>query len=77
MIFKYLLVCFSLLKLIFGDKSFTIVLDTSRSMTEELDVIKVMLSSVLNPLGNTDIRNYILVPFSDPGKKITYKYIRY
>ncbi|CAB3232089.1 unnamed protein product [Arctia plantaginis] len=35
-------------------------------MTEELDIIKATFSSVVNLPANTDIGDYILVPFSDP-----------
>ncbi|XP_045539505.1 hemicentin-1 [Papilio machaon] len=50
----------------YGKKSFTIVLDTTISMREEIDIIKSNIESVVKtPL--FDIDNYILVPFDDPG----------
>lgn len=50
------------------EKSFTIVLDTTTSMLEELDVIKVNLPTAISAINNTDITHFILVPFNDPGK---------
>ncbi|CAH0663932.1 unnamed protein product [Spodoptera exigua] len=47
------------------EKSFTVVLDTTRSMEEEIDTIKVNLQSIVN-ISSSDISNYILVPFNDP-----------
>ncbi|KAJ8720966.1 hypothetical protein PYW08_006431 [Mythimna loreyi] len=63
--FKCLLICF-FTSLISCEKSFTIVLDTTSSMEDELDVIKVNLPNTINTFNNTDITNYILVPFNDP-----------
>ncbi|KAF9424429.1 hypothetical protein HW555_000568 [Spodoptera exigua] len=39
--------------------------DTTRSMEEEIDTIKVNLQSIVN-ISDSDISNYILVPFNDP-----------
>ncbi|XP_050551914.1 hemicentin-1-like [Spodoptera frugiperda] len=62
--FKCLLY-FGLTSLIGCEKSFTVVLDTTKSMLEEIVTIKVNLQSIVNMSGS-DISNYILVPFNDP-----------
>ncbi|KAH9643692.1 hypothetical protein HF086_001802 [Spodoptera exigua] len=62
--FKCLLY-FGLISLMSCEKSFTVVLDTTRSMEEEIDTIKVNLQSIVN-ISSSDISNYILVPFNDP-----------
>lgn len=64
---KYLIIVWCLFELSFCDKSFTIVLDTTKSMQDELDIIKTNLP-VLFESERKDISNYILVPFNDPGK---------
>lgn len=53
----------------YGKRSFTIVLDTTISMREEIDILKSNIESVVKvPL--VDIDNYILLPFEDPGKSV-------
>jgi hypothetical protein len=51
-------------------RSFTVVVDTTDSMQDELDIMKnsfpLLTSSLAN---NTDFNNFIVVPFNDPGKK--------
>ncbi|XP_068622917.1 hemicentin-1-like [Battus philenor] len=49
-------------------KSFTLVIDTTVSMREEVDLLKIYIDSVVNNL--LDIDKYILVPFNDPGRSI-------
>ncbi|CAG5054398.1 unnamed protein product [Parnassius apollo] len=48
-------------------KSFTIVIDTTVSMRDEIDILKANLQSVVIDTNLADIANYILVPFDDPG----------
>ncbi|CAK1589081.1 unnamed protein product [Parnassius mnemosyne] len=50
-----------------GKKSFTIVIDTTISMRDELEILKANLQSVIMGTNLADISNYILVPFDDPG----------
>ncbi|XP_049878338.1 hemicentin-1-like [Pectinophora gossypiella] len=61
-----LFVIFLHLAICLGKKSFTILLDTTLSMQEEIDIIKRNIGTVVNVLKSTDVENYVLVPFNDP-----------
>lgn len=50
------------------DKSFTVVIDTTVSMSDELNIIKANIGQVVNSINRTDVNNYILVAFKDTGK---------
>lgn len=50
-------------------KSFTIILDSTESMRNEISIIKRNFPSLLKEIGNlTEYENYVLLPFSDPGE---------
>ncbi|XP_075981853.1 hemicentin-1-like [Anticarsia gemmatalis] len=69
MLFKYIIILYFLWfsKLVCCDKSFTLVVDTTVSMQEELDIIKVNLASAIDVYGHAGLSDYIIVPFNDPG----------
>lgn len=50
-------------------KSFTLVIDTTTSMQDEIDVIRRNVQSLENVFKNeTVFEDFIVVPFNDPGK---------
>lgn len=50
-------------------KSFTVILDSTESMREEILIIKRNMASSVKEIGKSNqIENYILLTFSDPGK---------
>lgn len=50
-------------------KSFTILLDSTESMRNEISIIKRSMTSIAKEIGSwNEIENYILLSFSDPGK---------
>lgn len=51
-----------------SDRSFTVVLDTTVSMSDEINEIKSNIGQLVNSINKTDIFNYILVPFKDIRK---------
>ncbi|CAD0203537.1 unnamed protein product [Chrysodeixis includens] len=67
MFYQCTIIYLLILRLVNCDRSFTLVLDTTWSMQDDIDVIKANLPSVLNTQEKTDIGNYIIVPFNDPG----------
>lgn len=77
MFFIYLLFFFHAFAMIDSKKSFTIVLDTTKSMNDDIEIIKSGIRTLMNDLVNqTDFQDYIIVPFNYPGKcfySITYR----
>lgn len=60
---------FSYFSIVGCKKSFTFILDSTRSMEEEVSIIKRNMAYIVNEIGNAnDIENYILLTFSDPGE---------
>ncbi|XP_028025918.1 hemicentin-1-like [Bombyx mandarina] len=48
-------------------KSFTVVIDTTESMDDEINIIKANIGEVVRNLNNkSTVSDYILVPFNDP-----------
>ncbi|KAG6440388.1 hypothetical protein O3G_MSEX001213 [Manduca sexta] len=64
--FKRFIFLFYLFSSVTCKKSFTIVLDTTISMREEIDIIKANIGSVISSLNISEYENYIVVPFNDP-----------
>ncbi|XP_047027751.1 hemicentin-1-like [Helicoverpa zea] len=63
--FKILLIYVWLFRYVSCEKSLAIVLDTTGSMQEELENIKVGIISAISPPTNAAITDYILVPLND------------
>lgn len=64
-----LLLALILPKVLASQPSLTMVVDTTVSMKEEIDVLKSQIGVILSALRESGSRigNYILVPFNDPG----------
>ncbi|XP_046970828.1 hemicentin-1-like [Vanessa cardui] len=50
---------------VLGKKSFTLVMDTTKSMEDEIYFLKVNIASIINSIKSQQFFNYILIPFGD------------
>ncbi|XP_039748100.1 hemicentin-1-like [Pararge aegeria] len=64
MLAQYIILFLSL-RTVFTEKSFTIVVDTTNSMREEVQILKNNIQSVVDAARNRNFENYILLPFGD------------
>lgn len=53
-----------------SSKALCFVIDTTQSMSEDIDAVKSVTSSIINSEAGTEDEPaaYILVPFNDPGR---------
>ena len=53
-----------------SSKALCFVIDTTKSMSDDIDAVRAVTSSIINSgVGTEDAPSlYILVPFNDPGK---------
>ncbi|XP_063537910.1 hemicentin-1-like [Cydia strobilella] len=66
MSFRHLAVICSLLICV-SAKSFTLVVDTTYSMQDEISMIRTRIKALVESIGNSSsIENYVIVPFNDP-----------
>ncbi|XP_061717340.1 hemicentin-1-like [Cydia pomonella] len=66
MLLRHLAVICSLLICVYS-KSFTLVVDTTYSMQDEISMIRTRIKPLVESIGNaSSIENYVIVPFNDP-----------
>ncbi|XP_050355458.1 hemicentin-1-like [Nymphalis io] len=65
MYLKYFLLLFLGVQHVSGKKSFTIVMDTTKSMEDEIYFLKVNIASIINSIKSQQFFDYILIPFGD------------
>ncbi|XP_063366379.1 hemicentin-2-like [Cydia amplana] len=66
MSFRHFAVICSLLICVYS-KSFTLVVDTTYSMQDEISMIRTRIKPLVKSIGNTSsIENFVVVPFNDP-----------
>lgn len=64
-------VIFLYISIVWCKKSFTVILDSTGSMRNEISVIKRNMGSVVKEIEKFNkFENYILLTFSDPGEYV-------
>lgn len=71
MLKQYFLLFFLLSSNVSCEKSFTIVMDTTKSMEYEIYAFKTHIASIVNVIRSSTFTNYILIPFGHEGKPLT------